>query len=83
MQSWTGNTIIFDGNTRTNTQTDVFLTTRTDGNIMWNQVDEWTDTFVKVKTETGGENGGDDHIVTRHEEEINTETVTTNDNNDR
>ena len=83
MRSWTGNTIFIDANTRTNTQIYVFLSTRTDGNTMWNEVDEWTDTFVKVKTETGGENGGDDHIVTRHEEEINTETVTTNDNNDR
>ena len=53
------------------------------GNTIWDTVEEWTNTTVKVKTETAGENGGDNRTETIYEEEINTEIVTTEDNNGR
>ncbi|RBR19548.1 uncharacterized protein FIESC28_05543 [Fusarium coffeatum] len=80
---WAGSTVDIDGNTTTNTATKVFLTTSTD-EYDWTKVAEWTHTLVKVRMETDGENNrGENCTETVFEEEIETETVTTNDNNGR
>ncbi|KAJ4009559.1 hypothetical protein NW752_009152 [Fusarium irregulare] len=80
---WSGTSYENDGITMTYTRIDIFWNTKRIGNTIWDTVDECTNTVVGVKTETAGENGGDNRTETVYEEEINTEIVTTDDNNGR